>query len=433
MTAAVLTAGETTVGLGLVDAAVDNYLAELPTAIAAVPDAGVFAEIRELERVSRRLASVWNVVLPEAERRGLAGLVSATSLSAMLQAMLRLSPHAAGRRVAAARDLGPRVTMTGEQLPPILPQVADAVTAGALSDEQAREIGRVLEQLPSTVPVEQVAQAERQLVDAGAQLAPRQLGQLGQRILAHLDPDGILASDAEHQRRRSFALTPLADGSYHARGQLTPSCGAALIAALTPRSAPQPAHDGPDPRTHGQRMHDALADLADIQLRHTELLDSGAPAQIIITMSAEQLRDRTGYAQTSFGQLISIPEALRLAGEADLALMLCDGKGAVLAEHRTKRIATRSQTLALIARDKGCSFPDCDRPPEWTQRHHIIAWQDGGLTNLDNLTLVCRAHHRRFETEGWQCVMRDGLPHWIPPSWIDPQCTPRLNHRIQHE
>lgn len=433
MTTAVLAAGETTVGLNLVEGAVDNYLTELPAAVGFAADADLLAEMRELERVSRRLASMWNVLLPEVERRGLPRLVSATSLSAMLQAMLRLSPHTAARRVAVARDLGPRLSVTGEGLPPILPAAADAVSQGALSDEQAREIARVLEQLPSTVPVSQVGDAEQQLVAAGSQLGPRQLGQLGQRILAHLDPDGVLGTDAEHQRRRSFLLIAQTDGSYQARGQLTPACGAALLASLTPRSAPKAADDGPDPRSFGQRMHDALADLAEIQLRRNELVDSGAPAQVILTMSAEQLRERTGYAETSFGQLISVPEALRLAGEADLAVMICDGRGAVLAEHRTKRIATRSQTLALIARDKGCSFPDCDRPPEWTQRHHIVAWQDGGLTNLDNLTLLCGAHHRRFEAEGWRCVMDDRLPYWVPPPWIDPHRTPRLNHRIQRE
>ena len=420
-------------GLDLVDGAVDSYLGELPVAVGAVTDAGLLAEIRQLERVSRRLASMWNVLLPEAERRGLARLVSATSLSAMLQAMLRLSPHAVARRVAAARDLGPRVSITGEPMPPILPAVADAVTEGVLSDEQAREIGRVIEQLPSTLPIAQLDDVERQLVSAGSQLGPRQLGQLGQRILAHLDPDGVLNTDAEHQRRRTFVLIPQTDGSYHAQGRLTPSCGAVLMAALTPRAAPEPAGAAPDPRSYGQRMHDALADLAEIQLRRNELVDSGAPAQVILTMNVAQLRDQTGYAETSFGQLISVPEALRLAGEADLAVMLCDGRGAVLAEHRTKRIATRCQTLALIARDRGCSFPDCDRPPEWTQRHHIIAWQDGGLTNLDNLTLLCRAHHRRFEAEGWRCRLIDGLPHWIPPTWIDPERLPRLNHRIQRE
>jgi hypothetical protein len=301
MTAAVLTSGEMTLGLASVGAAVDDYLAELPTAVTGGSGADLLAEVRGLELAARRLASAWNVLLPEVERRALPGALSATGVAAMLQAMLRLSPHAAKRRVAAARDLGPRVTVTGEALPPILPAVAQAVTTGALSGEQAREIGRVVERLPATVPVEQVRQAERQLVAAGTQLPPRQLGQLGQRILAHLDPDGMLASDEEQQRRRTFTLTPLADGSYQARGMLTSACGAALLAALTPRSAPLPAAESPDTRSYGQRMHDALADLAELRVRRGELTDSGAPATVIITMTADQLRERGGYAETSFG------------------------------------------------------------------------------------------------------------------------------------
>jgi hypothetical protein len=431
MTTAALTAGEVTTSLSLVGAAIDTYLTELPDAAGLATDADLLAETKGLELACRRLSAMWNALLPELERRGLHRMVSATSLSAMLQAMLGLSPQAAARRIAAARDLGPRVSVTGEALPPILPAVATAVSDGRLSGEQAREIGRVLEQLPSTVPVERVAEAERQLVMAGAQLGPRPLGQLGQRILAHLAPDGVLASDAEHRRRRTFSLTPLADGAYRATGLLTPACGALLMAALTPWSAPKAATDGRDARSYGQRMHDALADLSDVQVRRNELADSGAPAQVILTMSAEQLADRTGYAETSFGQLISIPEALRLAGEADLALMIANGRGSILAEHRAKRIATRAQTHALISRDRGCSFPDCDSPPEWTQRHHIIAWADGGLTNLDNLTLLCRPHHRRFQAEGWRCHMKDQLPWWTPPPWIDPEQKPRQNQRIQ--
>jgi hypothetical protein len=105
----------------------------------------------------------------------------------------------------------------------------------------------------------------------------------------------------------------------------------------------------------------------------------------------------------------------------------------VLAEGRTKRIATRAQTLALIARDRGCSFPDCDKPPEWTQRHHIHAWSDGGRTDLDNLTLLCAPHHRDFDRQGWRAVMREGLPWWIPPPWIDPGQRPRQNQRIRRQ
>ncbi|WP_242419678.1 HNH endonuclease signature motif containing protein, partial [Frankia sp. CpI1-P] len=29
---------------------------------------------------------------------------------------------------------------------------------------------------------------------------------------------------------------------------------------------------------------------------------------------------------------------------------------------------------ALAARDRGCTFPGCDRPPSWCEAHHVIHW-----------------------------------------------------------
>jgi len=43
--------------------------------------------------------------------------------------------------------------------------------------------------------------------------------------------------------------------------------------------------------------------------------------------------------------------------------------------------------MALIARDAGCSFPGCTHPASWCERHHILDWILGGLTDLDNLTI----------------------------------------------
>ncbi|MFT4164918.1 MAG: HNH endonuclease signature motif containing protein, partial [Microlunatus sp.] len=99
--------------------------------------------------------------------------------------------------------------------------------------------------------------------------------------------------------------------------------------------------------------------------------------------------------------------------------------------YRDRRIASPAQTLALIARDGGCSFPGCDVAPEWCERHHVISWLDGGDTNLNNLTLVCRYHHHYFEQRRWACkINTDGLPVWIPPKWIDPEQKPILHPRI---
>jgi hypothetical protein len=298
-----------------------------------------------------------------------------------------MSPGEAKHRVNAARACGPRTTLTGETLPPLLPALAAAHADGSVSIEHTSVILSVLRQLPTSASIEEHHLAEKHLVDAATTLRPREVAAVGRRILAHLAPDGSLACEAEQLRHRSFALHPEADGSYTARGRLTASCGALLLACLTPGSAPQPAGGtGPDPRTHGQRMHDALQELSGVVVRRNELPESGAPAQVIITMTADQLATRQGLVETSFGHPLSVGEALRLADEAAINLLVADATGAVLSHRRTKRIATRGQTLALIARDGGCTFPGCDKPPEWCQRHHIIAWADGGTTDLDNLT-----------------------------------------------
>ncbi|HEX8093093.1 HNH endonuclease signature motif containing protein, partial [Jatrophihabitans sp.] len=338
------------------------------------------------------------------------------------------------QRVEAARACGPRVALSGESLPPLRPHLSDAQSSGELSAEHTKVILTALHALPAAVGAEDCALAEKHLVEAATILRPREVGLLGHRLLAHLHPDGTLAPDSEQQRRRNFSLLPNTDGSYTAAGRLTPACGAQLLAWLSPRSAPAPSDEtGPDPRSPGQRMHDALEQLAGLAIRRTELVESGAPAQVIISMTADQLSSRRGLVETSFGQLLPVEDALRMADEASLHLLLRDQHGAVLKHGRTRRIATRTQSLALTARDQGCTFPGCDHPPEHCQRHHIVGWADGGTTDLDNLTLLCTFHHREFERGGWSCQMIDGQPHWIPPAWIDPERTPRRNHRISRQ
>jgi hypothetical protein len=39
--------------------------------------------------------------------------------------------------------------------------------------------------------------------------------------------------------------------------------------------------------------------------------------------------------------------------------------------------------------------------------------------------MLCRAHHRQIETTDWIVRIRDGLPEFLPPAWIDANRTPR--------
>ena len=144
--------------------------------------------------------------------------------------------------------------------------------------------------------------------------------------------------------------------------------------------------------------------------------------------AVEDLLAKAGIAETTDGTQLSAAQLLRIADEAEIWPAIIDRNGVPLALGRTRRIASRGQTMALIAREGGCSFPGCDHPPQWCDRHHIIDWIDGGPTDLDNMTLLCRYHHTHFLQKGWTCrINADGLPEWIPPRWIDPEQRPQLH------
>jgi hypothetical protein len=413
-------------------AAVDTFLAEVADgAVARLSDADLLAEVRELEVLRRRLATADHALVAELDRRGLAAIAAMPSTSALLQGLLRLSPREAKRRVDTARACGPRRALTGEPLEPLLPAVAAAQGAGDVSGEHARVIVKTLHAFPPDLTVDELADAEHTLVQLARQARPGEVAKAGAQYLAYLRPDGALAAEEQQDRVRELLLHARPDGGYDLRGRLTPACGAQLLATLTPRSAPRPADGGEvDPRSHRQRLHDALEELAGIAVRRNELTRSGAAATVIISMTEEQYRTRQGLVHTSFGQPLTVQQALDLADEAALVGLVRAANGAVLKLGLTDRIASRKQSLALYARDKGCSFPDCDQPPDHCQRHHVLPWWLGGPTDIDNLTLVCRYHHREFARRGWRCLMLDGMPWWVPPAWRDPEQKPLQNHRI---
>jgi hypothetical protein len=60
---------------------------------------------------------------------------------------------------------------------------------------------------------------------------------------------------------------------------------------------------------------------------------------------------------------------------------------------------------ALRARDGGCRFPGCDHR-RFVDAHHVEHWIDGGTTELSNLIMLCRRHHRYVHE--WGYAMRAG-------------------------
>jgi len=384
--------------------------------------------LRGLETQRRRLPVIDHRLVAELDERGIAGELCVRDTRTLLRDVLRLSPREAKQRARAAVDLGPRRTVTGEPLGPLFPEVAAAQAAGTISSDHARVVIHAVEKLPAPIEAEHGPAVEARLVTEAARFDPETLAKLARRIGDLLDPDGTLADDAEHDRRRTARLVANRDGSGELHARLTPGALAQWQAVLDPLAAPRPSDaDGPDTRTPGQRMHDALADAAQRLLASDTLpVTGGTPATVLVTMTLDQLETRTGLVTTSRGGALSVTDALRIAGEATVVPVVIDREG-VLGYGRARRIATAAQRDALAARDRGCCFPGCDAPPGWTQVHHVVEWIYGGTTDLDNLCLLCGYHHREFERRGWQVTMQDGRPWWIPPAHIDPDQEPIRN------
>ncbi|HEX8096333.1 HNH endonuclease signature motif containing protein [Jatrophihabitans sp.] len=401
--------------------------------LSALEETQLLELIRTVEKLRRKVEALDNVTIPELEARGIPARYVLRSTSQFVAGLLNLAPAESGPRVRHAHELGVRVQLTGEIGEPLLPALAAARADGVVSARQAEVIIGCLGKLRGTsLPVEELAKAETFLVEQAELFDAGSLAGIAKQLLDTLLPDGTLADERWQQRRRFLSCVPNGEGMHRLTADLDTETAALALAVLHSLAAPKPSSDGEhDQRTAGQRMHDAFGSVLKIAQRSAELPRSaGLPATVLITMTVEQFETRTGLAATSYGQKMSVDQALRIADQACIAWVVHNSKGGILNYGTTQRCATEKQTLVLVARDKGCAFPGCTDPPEWTEKHHVVPWSEGGQTDLSNLVLLCDHHHDRIDTGGWQIAMRDGVPWFLPPAWLDPTRTPRRNDRI---
>lgn len=405
-------------------AAVDALICLQTDALSPVEVTGL---LEQMEVQRRRLEAVDQLLLATVAERGIAGDYGRTSPVDLLVSLLRVSPREAKARVERAQDLGPRRALTGEPLGPIFPAIADAVVEGEISAGHVDVITSCLDRVSIVAKPEVLPAAENLLLEAARHEHPRALAKTAQLLLARLDPDGQEPCDDLAERRRGFSLAKHADGSSTPRGRWSAELTALWEPILDALAAPVPG-DEADQRSASQRRHDAMVEAAGRLLRSGTLPHAGgAPVTVLARTTMTELNDRVGVAVTGTGSMVSMSRLLQMAADSHVIPVICTDTGGVLAYGRTRRLATVGQRHALAARDGGCCFPGCSRPAAWTEVHHVRDWLDGGPADTDNMCLLCRFHHRTFAKLGWDVVMIDGLPHWIPPAWLDPDRRPIRN------
>jgi hypothetical protein len=111
--------------------------------------------------------------------------------------------------------------------------------------------------------------------------------------------------------------------------------------------------------------------------------------------------------------------------------IVIDSNGVVFDMGRTIRNANRKQRRALRAMYRCCAFGDCDVAFDRCEIHHIIPWELGGPTDLENLIPICSHHHHVVHDGGWRLSLADDRTLTIrqPDGEIFTRCRPDISQQ----
>jgi hypothetical protein len=230
------------------------------------------------------------------------------------------------------------------------------------------------------------------------------------------DPEGVAAEQAAAAQYRRLNLNTYEDGSLGLDGWLDASAGATVRSALEPLAR---LGSSEDDRTREQRLADALVELSSHGLDAGVLPRRGGQRpHVQITTSIETLRGLAGApaGEMEFTLPISGETVRRLSCDSAVTRVVLGSESVVIDVGRAKRVVSGGRRRALDVRDKQCQWPGCDRPASWTAAHHLLHWAKGGVTNLDNMVLLCHRHHTMVHEGRWQLVRTDdGRWLTVPP------------------
>ncbi|MGH2681858.1 MAG: DUF222 domain-containing protein, partial [Actinomycetota bacterium] len=136
-------------------------------------------------------------------------------------------------------------------------------------------------------------------------------------------------------------------------------------------------------------------------------------ATVVVHAQLEDLVSGRRGAEIEGGPVIHPETARRLACDGRVQVVIEDQAGQPVGLGRMAREPSAWMLRQLRYRDSECRFPGCGAR-RFTQAHHIVWWERGGRTDLDNLLLVCSFHHKLVHEHGWAVRRdRDGTVLWF--------------------
>ena len=275
-----------------------------------------------------------------------------------------------------------------------------------------RALEAALEQIPPTAEGDEAGIAQRRadalgLVAESALAGGLDPGSAGDRfqVTVHVEAETLRSREAGVAAPRVAAETrktdpairepvaPVADATV-SQAPVEPAVGLRL-SAVTPDNGPSAA--------------EAAAPAADAATNEALVELPGGLCLAPATYGGEPVAQRgspdAGQAviELAGGIHVGKEAARRVACDAGLVVLRHASDDGVLDVGRRTRTVPTAMRRALEGRDHNqCQFPGCNSRN--CEAHHVVHWADGGATQLQNLVLCCRFHHRLVHEEGFQVV-----------------------------
>ena len=158
----------------------------------------------ELETLTCQLPTQSHRILARLQAEATPKEMGAKSWKDVLRIRWRISSTEAHRRLTEAALLGPRRSLTGEPLEPVLACTAAAQARGQITAEHVEVIRKSITKLPGFVDACTREQFEVDLVRTAGGVGPKEVGDVAELTLFLLDQDGPAPDDTERTRKRGF-------------------------------------------------------------------------------------------------------------------------------------------------------------------------------------------------------------------------------------
>ncbi len=306
-----------------------------------------------------------------------------------------------GRRSARQADTAARRAKVCAQLPAL----AQALTAGRISGEHVDAVASVARTLNESGQAELRDLDETLATSAAVSTVDefaRECRDLG-RILSR--DEGVSRHAQLRQQRQVRRWVDRQTGMHNTLISLDPEADAKVWTAINGAVGKARA-DKQDPDVSWDHLQaDTVVDL----ITGARATDPRCP-EVSVLIDIETLRDGLHVdmvCETSDGIPVPPDAVRRMACDAEIVPVVLGDDGEALDVGRGKRLATRAQRRALNSMYSTCGFPGCTVAFDACRIHHVIPWEHGGPTDLDNLLPLCEREHHHLVHEGhWQLALQ---------------------------